>query len=404
MHLTKKQEEILVGEDGDAAALAMQIVTRVGEAYGASELVPIASSHVLAHYGSLHDAGIEMHERFVRLKARFAVPTTVNPASVDLEHWRELGFHRKYAAKQNVLCRTFARMGGIPSWSCIHYQYCNVPRFGQCLAWCESSAVCFANSVIGARSNRLTAGLDLACAILGLTPKFGLLLDEARAGQVLVTADASELDDVDYQLLGHLIGKSVANKIPVIEGLPSDIGADQLKALGAAAASSGSVAMYHAVGITPEAKTRTAAFQGAEPIEHLSLTRKDFDRARDELTTSGKAPDLVALGGPQYSMHELIQISNLLKGRKVKRGIKFWIYTTKYFDALAKSMGIKGAIEKTGAKITTSTCAEVEPIHDLGFRTVMTSSSKFANLIPAEHKVGIRFASNPECVRVATEK
>lgn len=382
----------------------MKMLTRVGDVYGADRLVPIASAHVLAHYGSLHDAGITMMEKFASAGGVFAVPTSVNPASIDLENWRRLGFPEGYARKQLRLCRAYASMKGLPSWSCIHYQYCNTPRFGECLAWCESSAVCFANSVIGARTNRLAAGLDVACAILGVTPRFGLLLKENRRGNVRIKLTCKLRDDFDYQRLGYIIGKRVGNKIPVFEGIPPSVTPDQLKCLGAAAASSGALAMFHAVSITPEAPTITAAFEGERPEDRWVIGPDDLKTAEEELNLTDEKPDLIALGGPQYSMAEIIRVAAALSGKRVKPGVRVWLYTAKYFERLAEDMNLKRTLLAAGAKFSTSTCAEIEPLEDLGVHCVMTPSAKFANSIAADHQIGVRFASLAECVRAAAER
>jgi hypothetical protein len=403
MFLTRPQERILQGEAGDAAQLAMQLLARVGDVYGADRLVRITSAHVLAHYGSLHQAGIELYQRLQRT-GRFAVLTTVNPASVDLEHWEQLGFPRPYVAKQQQLARAFQALGGIPCWSCIHYQYCNVPRPGQVLAWSESSAVCYANSVIGARTNRLTAGLDLACALLGLTPRFGLLEDESRRATLLVRVTTPLRDEFDYQRLGYWLGKSAGTQVPVLEGVPRDASPDQLKVLGAAAASSGSVAMYHAVGVTPAAQTRDQALGCDEAQERLEVTKRELQAAGAELDQTDRKPDLVALGGPQYSLSELLAVARLLRGRRVRKGIRLWIYTSAHFARLAGEAEVGRTIAASGAVLTTSTCAEVQPLEALGVHCLMTNSAKFAHSIPTDHKVAIRYAPLRECVKVATER
>jgi predicted aconitase len=208
MHLDSGQEKMLRGEAGEAKQLAMEILANVGDAMAADSLVPIKSGHVLAHYSSLHEAGIEMLERFAKAGGKFAVPTTVDPASIDLENWRSFGIPEDYAEKQFRLCRAYAKLGGIPCWTCVQYQVCNFPKAGETVAWAESSSVVFANSIIGCRTNKITSGLDLACALTGLTPKFGMLLDENRRARSSFKVDVGGLNDLDYRSIGFFLGKT----------------------------------------------------------------------------------------------------------------------------------------------------------------------------------------------------
>ncbi len=401
LFLNRMQEKIFDGEQGTASALAMNLIVKLGKAYDAKRLVPIASAHVLAHFSSLHLAGTEMLEKFVSLDGRYVVPTTVDPASVDLDRWRELGWSADYAKKQFRLCRAYAKLGGIPNWSCVPYQFCNFPRCGESLAWSESSAVCFANSIIGAKTNRMAAGLDTACALVGLTPEFGLLLPENRIGTFAIELQKKNPTPLDLQTLGLIIGKTVGIKIPVVSGVPPSTNVDDLKRLGAAAATSGSTAMMHLLGITPEGRTKEEAFGDQRPEDKMTVGDTELARMEEQLDTSNARPDMVAIGGPHCSLNELVQIGQLLTGKQLKRDVSFWIFTAKHFANLAENMGLKRLIEKTGAKILSSTCGEIIPIDRLGFSEIATNSAKFAHSIPSEHKVGIRYCALEECVRLA---
>jgi hypothetical protein len=402
MYLTPAQDKILKGESGEAMRLAMELVTRLGDVYEADKLVPIASSHTLAHFSSLHQAGIDLLEKFASLGGRFSVYTTVDPASVEFGRWNELGFPKAYVKKQMRLRRAYLAMGGIPSWTCTPYQSCNIPRCGQCLAWAESSAVCYVNSVIGAKTNKIPGGLDVSCAILGMTPNFGLLLPENRIGQVLFKIDKMELSDLDYSSIGYMIGKMTGDKIPAIEGLPLDAGEDQLKVLGAAANATGSVPLYHAVGITPEAPTLKQACGGEKPGEVITLTRLELTQAESELNTSDEEPDLIAIGIPHCSLKEIQETVRLLSGRRIKENIRFWIFTSKYVDKLASEMRLKRIIEDTGAKLLTTACGDNLPVSILGIRSIMTTSAKMVHALEGEYNIGARYASLEECIRIGT--
>jgi hypothetical protein len=402
LHLTPAEEKISKGENGEAARLAMELVTRLGDIYDADRLVPVASSHTLAHLSSLKQSGIDLFERFASLGGKFSVYTTVDPASVEFGRSDEFGFPRAYVEKQMKLRTAYLAMGGIPSWTCTPYLSCSFPRCGECLAWAESSAVCYANSVIGARTNKIPAGLDVSSAILGLTPNFGLLLPENRFGQVLFEIEKRNLDNLDYSSIGYLLGKITGNRIPVIEGLPRNVSQDQLKTLGAAANASGSVPLFHAVGITPEAMTLERAFGNETPHEIVTLTERELTQAESELNSSVEEPDLIAIGVPHCSLMEIQEIAQLLSGRKVRENIRFWIFTSKYVGKLASEMGLLHRIENAGARLLTTTCGDNLPVGILGIKTILTTSAKMVNALEGEHKVGMRYGSLGECIRIGT--
>jgi predicted aconitase len=390
MHLSGPQERAIKGANGEAFQLAMEILVKVGEAFGAGSLVPITSAHVLAHYSSLHDAGTQLLEKFADSGGRFHVPTTVDPASIDLQNWRDFGIPESYARRQFRLCRAYEKLGGIPCWTCTQYQSCNIPRPGETLAWAESSSVVFANSLLSCRTNRMTVGLDVACAITGLTPRFGMLLDEKRTAEVGYELGFKTLTDLDYRSVGYFIGKSAGARVPAITGLPKEVTADQLKHLGAGAAAAGPISMIHYVGLTPGSKTmRNAA--GPNNVETREITRTDLENIEAELNQTDEKPDLVCLGVPHLSIQELQEISILVSRKKLRRDVQMWLYTSLETYTLAEFSGIKTAIERTGARLTHSTDAEISPLGRLGFRTVMTNSSKLAEILPAEGEVKIRY-------------
>ncbi len=394
---------MLDGERGEGVRFAMEVVTRVGDIYGAEKLVQISSSHVLGHYSSLHDAGVEMMERFTGSKASFRVPTTVDPISIEPERWRDLKIQSSYAEKQMRLTNALMGLGVIPSFTCTPYECCNVPRHGEILAWSESSAVAYVNSIVGAKTNRLTAGLDVSCAITGLTPYFGLLIPENRFGQVLIEVKKRKLGNLDFHTIGYIIGKTVGNRIPVVTGLPLDAKNYQLKGLASAAASSGSVALFHAVGISPDARNVDQAFGPNELEDKIVIDESGIREAEDEITTSRENPDFVAIGCPHYSIPELIELTHMVKGKRVKRNVEFWVYTSKHVAAYIREMGVLQTIEASGIRVLTSTCAVISPIKEWGFKVMMTNSAKFANVIPSEHKIDVYYAPLKDLIEYATK-
>jgi len=391
MRLDSNQERILAGEEGEARQFAMEIVTKVGDAVDAGSLVPIKSAHVLAHYSSLHDAGVEVLERFAEKGGKFKVPTTVDPASIDLQGWRSFGIPEDYARQQFRLCDAYTKLGGIQCWTCVQYQVCNFPKPGEAVAWAESSSVVFANSVIGCRSNKITSGMDVACAILGVTPMFGMLADENRVAKVAFRASFGKFSDLDFRSLGYLIGKKAGSRVPVLEGLPSNVTSDDLKHLGASAAAAGPITMIHYLGITPGSATFKDATEG-EKVEQIDVIRGDLEDMEEDLNQTNDKPDLVALGVPHLSITELGYLAKLLEGRKMRKGIRMYAYTSSQAFELAQKTGILSDIQAAGARLSQSTDAEISPLKKLGFNTVLTNSAKLAEIVSSEGEVQVRYA------------
>jgi predicted aconitase len=401
MHLDSAQEKLLRGEGGEAKQLAMEISTKVGDAVGANSLVPIKSAHVLAHYSSLHEAGIEVLERFVKAGGKFGVPTTVDPASIDLENWESFGVPEEFARKQLRLCEAYARLGGIQCWTCVQYQVCNFPKEGEAVAWAESSSVVFANSIIGCRSNKITAGLDLACAILGLTPEFGMLKAENRVAKVAFSLSLDGPSDLDYRSIGFFIGRKAGSRLPALAGLPAGVTSDDLKHLGAAAAAAGPVTMIHFPGITPGSSSLDAATHG-EHVEKIDVTRADLRAVEEELNQTSEVPDLVALGVPHLSITELGQLAKMMEGRKLNPGTKMYAYTSSQSFDMAARTGIMTDIEASGARLSRSTDAEISPLKRMGFNVVLTNSAKLVEIVSAEGEVKMRYASLRDIVTEVT--
>jgi len=397
LELSSAEEKLLRGEGGEAKRFAMEIVSAVGDAVGADSLVPIKSAHVLAHYSSLHDAGVDVLERFAESEGKFAVPTSVDPASIDLQQWRSFGIPEEYARQQFRLCDAYAKLGGMRCWTCVQYQVCNFPKAGEAVAWAESSAVVFANSVLGARSNKITAGMDVACAILGLTPRFGMLEDEKRVASIAFKLQAGALDDLDYRSVGFYIGRKAGSRVPALLGLPSGITSDVIKHLGAAAAAAGPVTMVHLPGVTPGTKTLADATNGGA-VETMDITRSELEQVQSDLNQTEEFPDLVAFGVPHLSVNELGLLSKMLEGRKLKQGVRMYAYTSAQAFDMAERTGILEGIEAAGARVSHSTDAEISPLRKLGFNVVMTNSAKLAEIVSSEGEIRIRYASQKQII------
>ena len=297
MIVADDEKACLDGRRGDANRLAMELLVEVGRSFGAARLIPITSAHILGHFGSLHQAGIDFLGHLVKGGGRCAVPTTVDPSSVDFDRWEKFRVPADYRDRQKKLADLVEALGVIPSWSCTPYCAFNVPRFGDNIAWAESSAVAFANSVIGARTNRTPFGLDICAAITGKVPEFGLYCDENRRGSILFEVTVTDMSDLDYHTLGAIVGRRSGFHVPVIKGVDPRVSTDRLRTFGAGAASAGSVALFHMMGITPEA-SMADPFGGLKPVERIVIGRKELKAMEETIATAPQdaAVDMVTPG------------------------------------------------------------------------------------------------------------
>ena len=404
LQLTPQQQNILDGNEGPARKLAMEILVKVGEGFGAQRMIPIQSVHLVLHaYKSAFDAGVEAAERIADMGGRFSVPTTIDPYGMDAEDWEGAKTPKEYAVMQKRLEAAVNRLGVIPVWTCTPYYGFNMPKFGENVAWSESSAVAFANTVLGARTNRQSAIVDICCGILGLAPEVGLHLAEERRGQVLVELHLNRpLQAWEYPALGFRLGQLLGNRIGVVAGMLGTPDTEELKALCAAAAASGSVALLHIAGITPEARTLEEAFGGNHPEETITFTKKDLLETREKMNThKGKNVDIVALGCPHYTINEIITVQKLLNGRKISDNVALWIYANSAAIALAEKMGIREELEGLGITIRAETCMIISPIAEWGFKVMMTDSGKCVHYGPMECGTEMVFGSAEECVESA---
>jgi predicted aconitase len=309
--------------------------------------------------------------------------TFLNPAGMDIEDWQELKIPASFAEKQLRIMSAFKKMGIVVSATCTPYLAGNLPRFGEHIAWSESSAISFSNSVIGARTNREGGPSALAAALCGMTPNYGLHLPENRKPVVLVEVNANLQDNADFGALGYVVGKQVKNRIPYFTGI-KDADTDQLKALGAAMAASGAVALYHIENMTPEAH-----LMETKSLEKLIVSDKDLEDTFSKLST-GKEPDIVILGCPHSSLKEIMTIARKLDGKKLKKPL--WVCTSRMVKEAANRMGFTQTIERAGGRVLADTCMVVSPIEDMGYKTTGVNSGKAANYLPGFCKQNVVFS------------
>jgi predicted aconitase len=405
LELSAYDRSALSGALGPAARMAMNIIVRMAEVVGAEELIDISQAHIDSTI-YLGQAGLEFAERLAEARAKVSVPTTLNVSAVDEHGWREWAVPEDWAEKARRQMVAYQSMGCVPTWTCAPYQTEHAPTFGQQIAWGESNAIVFANSVIGARTERYPDLMDVCAAITGRVPGVGLHLTENRAGNALIRLvgipESLQRDDSFYSVLGHLLGKIAGDGIPVIDGLLVRPAEDQLKALGAAAASSGNVALFHIVGITPEAPTREAAFQGRRPERMVEVTMADLLMARQELTTAeGDELDLVVLGSPHFSLAEFKNLVPMLEGQRKHPRVEFLVTTSRAMAALARKAGLLEPFEAFGGRLTLDTCILASPMLPPEVHRLMTNSAKYAYYAPGLLKTQIVFGGTDDCVRSA---
>ncbi|HJZ70831.1 MAG TPA: aconitase X catalytic domain-containing protein [Vicinamibacterales bacterium] len=407
LHLSDRDQAMLDGAHGAAAQLAMSILVRMAEVYGARELMDISQAHIDSTI-YLGDATLEFAERLASLGARVAVPTSLNVSGVDECGWQDWAVSPEWAAKAARQMLAYERMGAVPTWTCAPYQTRMRPSFGQQIAWGESNAIAFANSVIGARTERYPDLLDICCAITGRVPAVGLHLEENRGGQLLLrlvgVPPALQRDDQFFAVLGHLVGTLADDLIPVIDGIAVTPAEDHLKAFAAAAASSGRVALFHMIGVTPEALTPEAAFRSGVPAQTIDITVADLRAARRELTTAdGRDLDMVILGSPHFSLAEFGALAPLVAGRRAHPRVKFLVTSSRLMKEEADKAGVLAPVVAFGAQITLDTCILASPMLPPEVRTLMTNSAKYAYYAPSLLNTRVTFGSLADCVNSAVE-
>ena len=404
--LSSQDQAMLGGEFGDAAKMALRILSTMATVYGATELLDIESAHIdgCLYHGQ---SGLDFAERLVAGGAQVRVPTTLNVGAIDLMHPEQFQGTAELAERATQLMQAYQQMGCAPIWTCAPYQAMHRPAFGSQIAWAESNAIVFANSVLGARTNRYGDFIDICAALTGRAPAVGLHLTENRRGQIVFQLHGIPEnllhEDVFYPVLGYFVGANSQNRIPVIVGLPPETTEDQLKALGAAAASSGAVALFHAVGVTPEAPTLAEACQNQSPEAHIDVGLREIQATLSKLAT---VPDgrieVVALGSPHFSLHEFEKLLPLVARFPPDPAIDFIVCTNRLALGALQSRGWLDQLKAAGIRVVVDTCVVVTPIvRQRG--VLMTNSGKFAHYSPGNIGLEVIFGSLEECVRSATQ-
>ena len=403
---------MLNGEAGPAAAFAMQVLTRFADAVGAPSLLDITRAHIdgCLYHGQV---SLDFVERLVAGGGRVRVPTSLNVGAVDLIHPELVQLKSKERTAGQRLMEAHQELGCQPSFTCAPYQTQFRPSFGEQIAWGESNAIVFANSVIGARTNRYGDFIDLCCAITGRAPAWGLHLEENRRAQLLFVLSGFppswQWTDALAVGLGLLVGARCSDRIPAIAGLPlsaesTGILEGYLKALGAAAASSGAVALFHAVGVTPEAPTLDAAFDGRRPEETIEITPAALRSVLQRLSTvpEGSPLSAVCLGTPHCSRAEWDRLLPMLRAARADgRGVPVYVNTGRATLADLERDGALADLDALNLVVVTDTCTYLTPILRKLDGAIMTNSGKWAYYGPGNLGVEVAFGDVEDCIASA---
>lgn len=393
MYLSRDEERLYGGEAGETLRRMMEILVALGDIYGAERLVPVRSVQIAGvSFRNIGEAGLEW---ISDLQGKVVVPSILNPAGMDLCRWREMGIEEQFSSKQLEVVEAYRRLGVTLECTCTPYElYDNIAASGDHLAWSESSAVSYANSVIGARTNREGGPSALASALVGKTPLYGYHLECNRVPTHRVRVTTG-LVGADYGALGFAAGRIVGGAVPLFElqGRPTT---DDLKSLGAAMAASGSVALYYVVGATPPPPAGACG-----PVETISIGRQEIQEVYDSFRPTDV--DAIALGCPHASTAELGLIADLLdaekrEGRRVTKVL--WVFTSRKNADIHPDLVAR--IEGAGARVICDTCMVVSPA-GARFGTIMVNSGKALAYIPGLLGVRAAFGRTEDCIRAATE-
>ncbi|MBN1655397.1 MAG: aconitase X catalytic domain-containing protein [Deltaproteobacteria bacterium] len=395
MLLSDEQKAMLDGAYGETVRRLMRLLARLGEIYGAERMLKVESAQISGvSYKSLGEPGLDFLRDVAACGARVKAITSMNPAGMDLEDWRSHGIPEDFANKQQQVIEALCRLGVAPSATCTPYFTGNLPRYSQHLAWAESSAVAFANSVIGARTNREGGPSALAAALCGCTPGYGLHLEENRRPTMAVDVLTELRSSADFSALGYYVGERVKAGIPYFRGVKS-ARIDELKALGAAMAASGSVALYHIHEITPEARLLATA-----RLDSIAVGRREIDEVYSRLNTAER-PDLVVIGCPHASLREIVAVARKLQNKRVKKPL--WVCTSRSLKQSANAMGLTRIIEQAGGQLVADTCMVVSPIEEMGFQATGVNSAKAAHYLPSFCRQKVMFRETDELIKGVIE-
>jgi cis-L-3-hydroxyproline dehydratase len=404
--LSDHDRQLLSGAFGEAARLAIRVVIRAARLEGAHDLIDIDRGHIDGCFYQ-GPASLRFAERLVELGGQVAVPTSMNSLCIDRRRWRDQGVPAELGEPSEALADAYLRLGVAPTYTCAPYLLDGPPACGQQIAWAESNAVIYANAVIGARTMKYPDYLDILIALIGRAPNAGAHTDAGRRAGVQIAVDlpVEQLDDAFYPTLGYHVGTIASNDIPVLTGLEHAAPtADDLRAFGAAFATTSAAAMFHIVGVTPEAPTLDAVTDPAEPVRRVRVGAAELAQTWEELNSAtGRHTEMVALGNPHFSLTEFARLAELCDGRTKSPDVELVVTTSRSIHAKAERAGLVGRLEQFGARLVNDTCWCLigEPVVTPSSRTITTSSAKYAHYGPAAVGRGFHLRSLAGCVDAA---
>lgn len=406
MNLTSQERSMLRGDHGDAARDALEFQIKVGEFWNAARFVPVTNVHMMGDIEVMGDAGLDWLRAVRARDGGCVVPVTTNARCIDFACVEQLGQRPGEVAKEREVISALQALSVKTTDTCIGYQAIYEPRFGERVAWGDTGTVIYANSVLGARSNFESGPAALAAGLTGRVPEYGFHLDAHRRGTFIVDVETDLEDVAEWGALGSIVGAARSGyfEVPVFTGVRGEPDSDQLKHLGAALASYGSMAMFHIVGVTPEAPTAQAAFAGQDSAERITVGRPEIERALGAPPTDGPC-DLVVFSGPQLSLAELERLAGNFRGSAVHENTRVFVTTESGVLAEARRLGYVAALEEAGVKILVGVCFYI--LLDLseirvrsGWRTLATNSAKLVNTIGA-HGFETVLRRTVDCVEIA---
>lgn len=413
LKLTAIEIDLLAGSKGPASQFAMQMLVKLAHQLDADQFIDVSQAHLVGSYHS-GPANIELLQIFAKKHARVVIPTTLSSCAADLT---QIGYNQQqsqYCDNASVV-EFFNQMGCDLALTCAPYHLSSPPKFGECIAWAESNAVVYANSVLGARTNMTYQYVDLCAALTGRIPLTGLYLDANRAATMhcqLVNMPINWLtDDTFYQLLGAVIATKCQDKIPLISGIPTTVTDDQLRALGASGAAYGQLKMFHVLGVTPEANTFLEASQGNHTLTTVDICPQNILTLVQQLNstywqqqsqvTTPLPVDAICLGAPHFSLPEFTQLVRLLNGRKINSQVDFIVTTSRHVFAQIQDNGVATQLHFLGVQVVVDTCSYYPSVLAKEVKLVMTNSLKWCYYGPGNLNVTCIFAQLQQCIASA---
>ena len=407
MKLTSTEQDMLDGKHGAAVRDAMTYQLKVGKFWDAERFVAITNAHITGDIEVMGDGGMGYLERTCAQKAHCIVPTSTNARCMDFAHATALGQDPIEIAKERKIIGFLKDLDVVTANTCINYQILYQPHFREHVAWGDTGTVIYANSVFGARSNFEGGPSALAAAITGRTPEYGFHLDRHRKGTVLVRLDSALADVADWGAVGKIVGQKHPNylTVPVFSDFKGSVSNDQLKHLGCALASYGSMAMFHMVGVTPEAPTLDTAFAGTAPIDEIVITDVDIERVYTGYDLGDGSANLVVFSAPQLSLYEMKSLSEMFAGRRIASGTQVFVTTAGAVRSDSEKLGYVKALEDAGATIMEDVCfyilQNLPAIRRMnGWTNLISNSAKIVNIIGSHGFNGI-LRRTAACVDIA---